>query len=79
MITIINILGKKVDEEMSENQLMKMTKKQLFVLLAGHGKRANNKSIVTGNLVKLIISEGVNKQPKPRDDSVLLSLLLRRI
>ena len=48
-----------------EDHLMKMTKDQLFVLLASHGKRVNNKKILKGNLVKLIIREGFNK---PHDE-----------
>ena len=59
--TVHGIIG----EEMSEIQLMKMTKNQLFDLLSGHGKKVSNKSILKGDLVKLIIREGFNK---PHDD-----------
>ena len=50
---------------MSEIQLMKMTKNQLFDLLSGHGKKVGNKKILKNDLVKLIIREGFNK---PHDD-----------
>ena len=58
---------------MSEIQLMKMTKNQLFDLLSGHGKKASNKNILKSDLVKLIIREGFNKPHDDNEASLLLS------
>ena len=55
-----------VTSELSETQLMNMTKNQLFGLLSGHGKKVSNKKILKSDLAKLIIREGFNK---PHDDN----------
>jgi hypothetical protein len=56
------------DEVVSREKLEKMTKQQLHDFLAAHGKRVNNKNILKGNLVNLIIREGLDKMPKSTSD-----------
>jgi len=55
--------------EMTRDELNKMTKRDLIVHIAKHGKKPQRKNILKGNLIDLIIKEGFNRPPPKREES----------